>query len=155
MDNSEMLTEFIKAFSGSLDPRLWFNLIEEELKEVEDEEEGTEEHLKEVSDLMYVLTGADLVSGDTMKFLVPTEELAKMQVTTLSAIHQLSVAVSTYTEDVLKEAFRRVHESNMSKLGEDGKPILREDGKVLKGPNYKKPDLSDLVGLKDETEDKA
>ena len=43
------------------------------------------------------------------------------------------------------EAFRRVHESNMSKLGDDGKPLLREDGKVLKGPNYFKPDLSDLV----------
>jgi len=45
----------------------------------------------------------------------------------------------------LEEAFRRVHLSNMSKLDEDGKPIYREDGKVLKGPNYKKPDLSDLV----------
>jgi len=33
----------------------------------------------------------------------------------------------------------------MSKLDESGKPIYREDGKVLKGPNYKKPDLSDLV----------
>lgn len=45
----------------------------------------------------------------------------------------------------LDEAVERVHESNMSKLGDDGKPIYREDGKVLKGPNYKKPDLSDLV----------
>lgn len=45
----------------------------------------------------------------------------------------------------LDEAVKRVHESNMSKLDEDGKPIYREDGKVLKGPNYKKPDLSDLV----------
>jgi len=45
------------------------------------------------------------------------------------------------------EAFRRVHESNMSKLGEDGKPILREDGKVLKGPNYNKPVLEDLVNV--------
>lgn len=44
-----------------------------------------------------------------------------------------------------EECVRRVHESNMSKLGEDGKPIYREDGKVLKGPNYKEPDLSDLV----------
>jgi len=43
------------------------------------------------------------------------------------------------------EAVRRVHESNMSKLGEDGKPILRGDGKVLKGPNYKEPDMTDLV----------
>ena len=44
----------------------------------------------------------------------------------------------------LDEALDRVHRSNMSKLGEDGKPIYREDGKVLKGPNYKAPDLSDL-----------
>ena len=44
----------------------------------------------------------------------------------------------------LDEALDRVHKSNMSKLGEDGKPIYREDGKVLKGPNYKPPDLSDL-----------
>ena len=45
----------------------------------------------------------------------------------------------------LQEAFERVHASNMSKLDEDGKPIYREDGKVLKGPNYQPPDLSDLV----------
>lgn len=45
----------------------------------------------------------------------------------------------------LDEAVKRVHESNMSKLGDDGKPIYREDGKVTKGPNYKKPTLSDLV----------
>jgi len=44
----------------------------------------------------------------------------------------------------LDEALDRVHESNMSKLGEDGKPIYREDGKVLKGPNYKPPILEDL-----------
>lgn len=43
------------------------------------------------------------------------------------------------------EAFQRVHESNMSKLGPDGKPVYREDGKVMKGPNYKKPNLTDLV----------
>ena len=45
----------------------------------------------------------------------------------------------------LDEAMRRVHESNMSKLGEDGKPIYRADGKVLKGPNYQPPNLEDLV----------
>ena len=45
----------------------------------------------------------------------------------------------------LDEAMHRVHESNMSKLDEYGKPILREDGKVLKGPNYKPPNLEDLV----------
>ena len=45
----------------------------------------------------------------------------------------------------LDEALHRVHESNMSKLGEDGTPIYREDGKVLKGPNYKPPNLTDLI----------
>ena len=45
----------------------------------------------------------------------------------------------------LDEAMHRVHESNMSKLGKDGKPIYREDGKVLKGPNYTPPNLEDLV----------
>ena len=44
----------------------------------------------------------------------------------------------------LDEALNRVHESNLSKLDEEGKPIYRDDGKVLKGPNYKPPDLSDL-----------
>ena len=50
---------------------------------------------------------------------------------------------ATYNLD-LDEALRRVFESNMSKLDESGKPIYREDGKVLKGPNYTPPDLSHL-----------
>ncbi len=45
----------------------------------------------------------------------------------------------------LDEALNRVHESNMSKLDEYGKPIYREDGKVLKGPNYSPPNLNDLI----------
>jgi len=45
----------------------------------------------------------------------------------------------------IDEVFGRVHASNMSKLGADGKPIYREDGKILKGPNYFEPDLDDLV----------
>lgn len=45
----------------------------------------------------------------------------------------------------LEGAYIRVHKSNMSKLGEDGKPVRREDGKVLKGPNYQPPILEDLL----------
>ena len=44
----------------------------------------------------------------------------------------------------LDEALERVHQSNLSKLV-DGKPLKREDGKVLKGPNYAPPTLIDLV----------
>ena len=46
---------------------------------------------------------------------------------------------------LLDEALDRVHKSNMSKLDTEGNPIYREDGKVLKGPNYKPPTLTDLV----------
>lgn len=45
----------------------------------------------------------------------------------------------------LDEAVKRVHESNMSKLDENGNPIYREDGKVLKSKLYKEPYLGDLV----------
>ena len=45
----------------------------------------------------------------------------------------------------LDECFNEVQNSNMSKLGKDGKPIYNESGKVMKGPNYFKPDLSKFV----------
>ncbi len=45
----------------------------------------------------------------------------------------------------IEEVFDEIQRSNMSKLGEDGKPIYREDGKVMKGPNYFKPNFSDIL----------
>ena len=45
----------------------------------------------------------------------------------------------------LDKCFEEVQRANMSKLGEDGKPIFNEQGKVMKGPNYIKPDLSKFV----------
>ena len=45
----------------------------------------------------------------------------------------------------LDQALLRVHASNLSKLDDNGKPIYREDGKVMKGPNYQPPTLNDLV----------
>ena len=45
----------------------------------------------------------------------------------------------------LDKGFQTVHESNLSKLDSNGRPIFREDGKVLKGKNYKPPILSDLI----------
>jgi len=45
----------------------------------------------------------------------------------------------------LDACFNEVQNSNMSKLGKDGKPIYNESGKVMKGPNYFKPDLSKYV----------
>ncbi|MCF6308298.1 MAG: nucleoside triphosphate pyrophosphohydrolase family protein [Flavobacteriaceae bacterium] len=45
----------------------------------------------------------------------------------------------------IEEVFNEIQKSNMSKLGADGKPIYREDGKVLKGPNYFKPDIKAIL----------
>lgn len=45
----------------------------------------------------------------------------------------------------IEEVFEEIQKSNMSKLGGDGKPIYREDGKVLKGPNYFKPDIQSIM----------
>ena len=45
----------------------------------------------------------------------------------------------------LDDCFEEVQNSNMSKLGKDGKPIYNEKGKVMKGPNYFKPDLEKFV----------
>lgn len=45
----------------------------------------------------------------------------------------------------IEEVFEEIQKSNMSKLGHDGKPIYREDGKVLKGPNYFKPDIKAIL----------
>ena len=46
----------------------------------------------------------------------------------------------------LDECFQEVHSSNMSKLGPNGKPIHREDGKVMKGPGFFEPDLENILG---------
>ncbi|MGV7104974.1 pyrophosphohydrolase domain-containing protein [Flavobacterium sp. U410] len=45
----------------------------------------------------------------------------------------------------IEAVFDEIQRSNMSKLGEDGKPIYREDGKVMKGPNYFKPNFDEIL----------
>ena len=48
-------------------------------------------------------------------------------------------------QDLKQKAFDEVHKSNLSKLGDDGKPVKREDGKVIKGPNYRPPNLAQFL----------
>ncbi|UZO80918.1 nucleoside triphosphate pyrophosphohydrolase family protein [Aquimarina sp. ERC-38] len=50
-------------------------------------------------------------------------------------------------QDKIEEVFEEIQRSNMSKLGNDGLPIYREDGKVLKGPNYFKPNIKKVLGV--------
>ena len=73
---------------------------------------------------------------------------SKFREDALKELADLVYVCYQYAENMgwfLDEALDRVHKSNMSKLGKDGKPIYREDGKVLKGPNYKSPNLNDLI----------
>lgn len=66
-----------------------------------------------------------------------TLNLAKEMADLVYVIYGLAV---TFGID-LDEAVKRVHESNMSKLGADGKPVVRGDGKILKGENYQPPNM--------------
>ncbi len=50
-------------------------------------------------------------------------------------------------QDIIGDVFREIHRSNMSKLGMDGKPVYRNDGKVIKGPNYTKPNIKDILKI--------
>jgi len=48
-------------------------------------------------------------------------------------------------QHIIHDVFEEIQSSNMSKLGEDGKPVLRHDGKILKGPGYHRPDISKFI----------
>ena len=143
MDYIKMTDEFITAMEqpkgvdisegeqgGVLSMRLC--LIREEAEEVEDA----------------VCLLADKVFNAELLGIDMTEEIKAAKAALLKELCDLQYVLSGFAVTFglpFDEAFKRVHESNMSKLGPDGNPVYREDGKVLKGPNYKKPDLSDLV----------
>lgn len=147
-----MVAEFIRTFEASLDPRLWVTLIREELKELKEAMDANNPYhvLKEVTDLMYVQIGFNLTSTGAEQLGLfserETEEILKL-LTEAAEWHGKAVehlVLIKYNVNLF-EAFRRVHLSNMSKLGDDGKPIKRGDGKILKGPHYKEPNLDDLI----------
>jgi predicted HAD superfamily Cof-like phosphohydrolase len=48
-------------------------------------------------------------------------------------------------QHIIEDVFDEIQASNMSKLGDDGKPVLREDGKILKGPGFFKPELNKFI----------
>ena len=93
----------------------------------------------------------DLIVEEFKEFLEADGMLFRhgknVQYECLKELADLVYVCYQYAENMgwfLDEALDRVHKSNLSKLDEDGKPIYREDGKVLKGPNYKPPTLEDL-----------
>lgn len=131
MTNMDKVREFHQAFGLEIDSAwtadlldLRQSLIEEEIQEVEDEFDKV---------WPYVYTATPM---PTEYKAALTKELCDL----LYVIYGTGVALGL----PLDTAFNRVHTSNMSKLGPDGKPVYREDGKVLKGENYKPADLKNL-----------
>lgn len=143
-----MVTEFIRVFKASLDLRLWVKLIKEELQEYRDASlnNDREEMLKEIVDLLYVKTGfLVVIGGGITEGILRESEFEDWVKMSDEVTEEVEEAMDIFGEEIIIEAFRRVHASNMSKLDDNGKPILREDGKIMKGPNYKKPYLTDLL----------
>jgi len=127
-----LVREFNEAFENPKDPALWRSLIREETAEVT---QAAANLLKELCDLVYVMEGAQWAGVDI-------ETLGAQTLANILVLFRLYG--KAFSDAQFTEAFKRVHASNMSKLV-DGKPLRREDGKVLKGPNYKAPDLIDII----------
>lgn len=96
--------------------------------------EETDELSEELSRGVEELSNTGELKQDTKEKIL--KEMADLQY----VLSGLAVAFGLPIE----AAFNRVHKSNMSKLGQNGLPIYRSDGKVQKGPNYKKPDMKGL-----------
>lgn len=83
---------------------------------------------------------AEILEGLTAGDL---ENVAKELADLIYVVNGMAVEMGIDLDAVVRE----VHRSNMSKLGADGNPIYREDGKVLKGPNYTEADVAAVLGL--------
>jgi predicted HAD superfamily Cof-like phosphohydrolase len=136
--NPELITEFLDSFEVPRDAdsvALYQTLIREEAKEVR---EAAAHLLKELTDLEYVVEAHRQVGGDQ-------REVAPI-IKSIIDEPTLYGLLDAFSPEVERAAQLRVHYSNMSKLGDDGRPVRREsDNKVLKGPNYKPCELEDLL----------
>ena len=134
-DQLSLLVDFMTAM-GQPVSQGWEDIecIKLGLKLIEEETEEFREAVENIFENTECGEGEDVLNDSR-------EDLAKELADILYVCYWTAAKIGI---DV-NEAFRRVHASNMSKLGPDGKPVKREDGKVLKGPGYHAPDLSDIV----------
>lgn len=157
-EQKAQVTEFMQAMGQEPSVELQLQLVTEEAVELLEAtssltQEATlanmEAFLKEAADLLYVMIGAViaaealLAAGKAIPVTPLTTKAADLVNITEYILADAGDAF--LDDDMMVEAFNRVHASNMSKMGEDGKPIYDGSGKVTKGPNYRKPDLSDLA----------
>lgn len=120
--NAMKVQEFMEAFGQEVKTSPEFPNRETQLLRIE----LIREELEELSE---AIADHDIVEV--------ADALADILYVTYGAAHAFGIPIDN--------CFREVQRSNMSKLGEDGKPIYREDGKVMKGPNYSEPDLKSVL----------
>ena len=131
--NFELVREFNKIMEQDVDTKLdraSMNLVWFRLKLIKEEFEEVQDSIFQLNESFLKDNNVDGAKSNVLK------ELADL----LYVVYGTGVSLGLD----LDEAFNRVHESNMSKLVH-GKPLKNKDGKVIKGPFYKKPYLQDLV----------
>ena len=92
--------------------------------------------------------GIDLLEEEVGEFVTAskTEDLVGIADALADIVYVIYGTALTYGID-LDSVLREVHKSNMSKLGGDGKPLLRGDGKVIKSERYFPPDISSVLSM--------
>ena len=152
------------SFSTDKINKLRIDLIKEELEELTEAMKNKDllEVADALTDILYVTYGAGHAFGidlDKCFEEVQNSNMSKLDELTEAMKNKDLLEVADALTDILyvtygaghafginlDKCFEEVQNSNMSKLGDDGKPIYNESGKVMKGPNYFKPDLSKFV----------
>lgn len=124
MTNNEMVRQFQEIFGANIGNKV----------ELPNEEERTLriKLLKEEFD--------EYLEGENNNDIV---EIADALGDMMYIIYGTAISYGIPLDDIFKE----IHDSNMSKLDENGNPIRREDGKILKGESYFKPDIKRILGM--------
>jgi predicted HAD superfamily Cof-like phosphohydrolase len=131
----QMLEEFQTTFDVNISKETRQRLIREEMEEVL---EAAAHLLKEITDLAYVVYGAEYEG------LTDAEIIAAFPLTKRTG-QLIADLIDAFSPETQERAFRAVHYNNMSKVQPDGTVKRREDGKVLKPDGYQPVDLGFLV----------
>jgi NTP pyrophosphatase (non-canonical NTP hydrolase) len=148
-----LVKDWMEAFEVEVNFELQESLIVEEAYELfsvfANHQELTieliSEFLKESVDLYFVLFGYFQMLEETGEIISISEDTKNVLDAALGMIATTVLLDPEVNDQIFGEAFERVVASNMTKLGDDGKPVRNEAGKVMKGPNYVAPDLTDLA----------
>jgi predicted HAD superfamily Cof-like phosphohydrolase len=132
----ENVEEFHKAFNLDINSSARISLLNLRARLIEEE---SREVIEAIDAISTEIIFSKKPSSDHWSHLL--KELCDLQYVLSGTI----VALKDLPTHVFDAAFNRVHDSNMSKLDEEGNAIYDEKGKVLKSKNYREPDLSTLV----------